>query len=310
MPGPALHHLLAGRVYHRWAQAPVHAPFEPRAETLNALLHGSLGPDMGYFPGADPLLAELAHHARTGAFCRALVAEARTDLERAFAWGWVTHVLADVAIHPLINEACGELLRGRRTPLWGPQVLDTHMRVETGLDAACHARHPALARLRSLPPLDPAVFAGMRRAYLRTFGAAPEPEALLHAHRCVTRLLGPHAQLRALAARAADGAGVGSRLARAGLRTCARLSARGSHAEALFSPVAPAAWLLEEVDEIAGGFADWFEMHYVSELRFLRDHCLDSGEPHDRDQPCARAAITALYARSAPCPEAEVRAAA
>jgi hypothetical protein len=295
MPGPALHHVLAGHVYRRWEQSPVRAPFAPGPAALNALLHGSLGPDMGYFPGADPLLAELAHHARTGSFCRALVAEANTDAERAFAWGWVTHVLADVAIHPLVNDACGELLLGRRTPLWGPEVAVAHMRVETGLDAAYHARHPELAAFRTLPALDPAVFAGVRRAYLRTFGAAPPADALLAAHRRVALLLGPSARLRGLAARAVGG----SRLARAGLRTAALLAARGSHAEGLFSPLAPAAWLMEEVDGIVGGFADWFDAHYVSDLRFLRDHCLDTGQPHDRDEPCARGAIAALHARSA-----------
>lgn len=290
MPGPALHHLLAGGLHARWEAAPLHAPFTPSAETRAALLHGALGPDMGYFPGADPLLAELAHHARTGAFCRALVAEADTDAERAFAWGWVTHVLADIAVHPLVNDACGELLLGRRTPLWGPEVAVAHLRVETGLDAAVHARVDAV---RTLPVMDPAVFEGVRRAYLRTFGAAPAAEALLEAHRSVTRLLGPSARLRGVAAAAVGG----SRLARAGLRTCALLSARGSHAEGLFSPLAPAAWLRDEVEGIVEGFADWFDAHYVSELRFLRDHCLDSGEPHDGDPPCARAAIVALRAR-------------
>lgn len=296
MPGPALHHLLAGRVYARWQAAPIHAPFEPCPATRAAMLHGALGPDMGYFPGADPLLSELAHHARTGAFCRALVHEAGTDVERAFAWGWVTHVLADVAIHPLVNEACGELRLGDRTPLWGADVALEHLRVETGLDAAVHARHPEIET--ALPALEPAVFAGVRRAYLRTFGAAPDAAALLHAHRRVTLLLGPHARLRGVAARAVTG----SRLARAGLRAAALLSTRGSHAEALFSPVAPSGWMMEEVDEIVAGFADWFDMHYVSELRFLRDHCLDTGEPHERDQPCARGAIAALCGHAPDAP--------
>jgi Zinc dependent phospholipase C len=298
MPGPALHHLLAGRVFDQWRAAPHRAPVVPDDVALNALLHGALGPDMGYFPGADPLLSELAHHARTGAFCRALVDEAETDAERAFAWGWVTHVLADVAIHPLINEACGELLLGRRTPLWGARVAVEHLRVETGLDAACHARHPELARLRPLQALEPAVFAGARRAYLRTFGAAPALESLVQAHRCVGRLLGPSAQLRGVAARAVDGRGVGSWLARGGLRTAARLSARGSHAEGLFSPVAPSGWLMDEVRGIAEGFADWFDAHCASDLRFLRDLCLDTGEPRDADGDCARGAIATLHARS------------
>jgi hypothetical protein len=302
MPGPALHALFAGSVYRRWEAAPADAPFAPGPATWNAFLHGALGPDMGYFPGADPLLAELAHHARTGAFCRALAAEARTEPERAFAWGWVTHVLADVAVHPLINEACGELMLGVRTPLWGPPAAIAHLRVETGLDAAYHARHPRLARFGALTPMDSAAFVGVRRAYAVTYGAAPAGVELLRAHRQVVRLLGPCARIRGLAARAAGGR-PGALLARAALGTAAGLSARGSHAWGLFSPVAPAAWLVQAVDEVAAGFADGFGAHYASGLRFLRDHCLDTGVAHDHDQPCARRAIDALHARHAPAPE-------
>jgi hypothetical protein len=299
MPGPALHVLLAGSVYRGWQAAPITAPFEPGEGARTAFLHGALGPDMGYFPGADPLLAELAHHARTGAFCRALVDEAGSDVERAFAWGWVTHVLADVAVHPLINEACGELVLGRRTPLWGEAVAVAHLRVETGLDAACHARHPELAAFQGLPALDAGVFDAVRRAYGRTYGAAPAAGALVRAHRQVARLLEPHARIRGVAARAVSG----GRFCRATLRTAALLSPRDSHAWGLFSPVRPAAWLVREVDGIAEGFADWFQAHYASGLRFLRDHCLDTGEVHDSDPSCARAAIDALHARFAPAPE-------
>jgi hypothetical protein len=206
-------------------------------------------------------------------------------------------VLADVAVHPLVNEACGELTTGSRTPLWGAEVAVVHLRVETGLDAAFHARHPELARLGGLPALDPGVFHGMRRAYLRTFGVAPDAEPLLRAHRQVARLLGPGARIRGLAARAVDGRGAGAWAARTALGAAARLGARHAHARGLFSPVAPPAWLLDEVDAIAAGFADWFDAHYASGLRFLRDHCLDTGEAHDHDQPCARRAIDALRAR-------------
>ena len=299
MPGPALHFLLAQSVYRRWAAAPLAAPFEPSAATRNAFLHGALGPDMGYFPGADPLLAELAHHARTGAFCRALVEEAGTDLEQAFAWGWVTHVLADVAVHPLINEACGELVLGRRTPLWGADVAVAHLRVEVGLDAAYHAREPELAEFRGLQRLKPAAFAGARRAYARTFDAAPDAELLLRAHGQVALLLGPCAWIRGVAARAvASPHTVAGRVSRVAMRAAALVSAPNRHARGLFSPAAPSAWLIDEVDEVAAGFDDWFDAHYVSRLRFLRDHCLDTGESHGSDQPCAREAIDALRLRA------------
>lgn len=304
MPAPALHYLLALGVYRRWERTPLAAPFEPAAAARDAFLHGALGPDMGYFPGADPMLAELAHHARTGAFCRALVHEAETDLQRAFAWGWVTHVLGDVAIHPLVNDACGELLLGRRTPLWGPEVAIAHLRVETGLDAAYHARHPEAARFRSLPPLAPGLFESVRRAYLRTYGAAPDAGALMRSHRQVTRLLGPSARIRALAARAVGGPSLpGDGVARTVLAVLAAGARRDSHAWALLSPVKPAPWLVHESDEIVAGFADWFDCHYVSELRFLRDHCLDTGEPQDGDRSCALHAIAALHARGGTAPE-------
>lgn len=311
MPAPALHFLLAGRVYEAWERTPVRAPFHPGPDTRNTFLHGSIGPDMGYFPGGDSLLAELAHYARTGAFCRALVDEAATDVERAFAWGWVTHVLADVAIHPLVNEACGELLAGSRVPLWGDAVTEAHLRVETGLDAAFHARDPGLRRLRTLPAMDASSFRGMQRAYGRTFGAAPPMDSLLRSHRQVTRLLGPAAHVRGLAARAvAEDGWLSGRLARAGFQGAALLSAPGSHARGLLSPVRPSAWLMEEVDQIATGFADWFDSHYVTELRFLRDYCLDTGEPQEHDSSAAARAIAALHARGVPATQPAARLAA
>ncbi len=79
----------------------------------------------------------------------------------------------------------------------------------------------------------------------------------------------------------------------------ARLNRRDSHAWGLFSPLRPPDWLLRETDEIVAGFADWFDCHYVSDLRFLRDHCLNTGEPQDADRPCAQHAIAALHARVA-----------
>lgn len=199
-----------------------------------------------------------------------------------------------------MNDACGELLLGRRTPLWGPEVAIAHLRVETGLDAAYHARHPDAARFRSLPPLAPGLFESVRRAYLRTFGAAPATDALLRAHRQVTLLLGLSARIRDLAARSVGKPGPArERVAGAVLGAMAQLSRPDSHAWGLFSPVRPAPWLLRETDEIVAGFADWFDSHYVSDLRFLRDHCLDTGEPQDADRPCARHAIAALHACAA-----------
>lgn len=57
---------------------------------LNAFYHGGLGPDMGYFPGTDPLLADLAQYVSSEGFARNLLSRASSELERAYAWGWVS----------------------------------------------------------------------------------------------------------------------------------------------------------------------------------------------------------------------------
>jgi hypothetical protein len=129
----------------------------------------------------------------------------------------------------------------------------------------------------------------------------------VRAHRQVARLVGPGARVRGLAARA-EGGSAGAWAARMALRAAARLGARNAHARGLFSPVRPAAWLLDEVDGIVAGFADWFGAHYASDLRFLRDHCLYTGEVHEHDPPCARHAIEALWARQSGAPESRAAA--
>src|SRR5688500_15063891 len=138
MPGITLHFLLANRVLDRWRSAgpgsaggkspDERAPFDPHCpRDCNAFLHGALGPDFGYMPGGHRLLSELAHRVRTGELAGRLIRSARTSLERAFAWGWLTHVLADRQIHPLIGRGVGELVHGcRRTFVAGSDDLDSH----------------------------------------------------------------------------------------------------------------------------------------------------------------------------------------
>lgn len=301
MPNAVLHFLLARSVLEEWEAAPLRAPFEPSARTRNAFFHGAIGPDMGFFPGADPLVSRLAHHARTGALCRALIAGAERDDERAFAWGWVTHVLADVAVHPLVNEACGELLEGDRArPVWGAAAGAVHVQVEMGLDAAFLRNHPEIAGIRLVPALDGAGVEFVRRAYRETYDAAPATPVILAAHRRVTVASRALTVLQRCAARAMDRSeGRGALLRRAGaalpLRALAAGMPAGSCARGLFTPVAPPAWLLAEVRDVAAGFADWFAGHHASGLVFLRDHCLDTGEVHGSETPAARAALHDLW---------------
>ena len=100
MPGVLVHHWLALRSWEHPALASVRGTSCER-ETWNAFLCGSLGPDMGMFPGGEPLVSDLAHYVRAGDLANRLVDSARTEVQSAFAWGWVAHVLADIALHPL-----------------------------------------------------------------------------------------------------------------------------------------------------------------------------------------------------------------
>lgn len=75
-----------------------------------AYLAGSAGPDIA-FVASDPndrtSAGAESHYDRTGDLCLGFLKEARTDAERAFALGWVTHWLTDQAIHSLVNAYGG-----------------------------------------------------------------------------------------------------------------------------------------------------------------------------------------------------------
>jgi hypothetical protein len=108
------------------------APFPLAESTMNAFRHGSLGPDMGLFPGADREISRLAHTRAPAWLARALLERARNAVECAYSWGWVSHMLADVHIHPLVNAAAARL------PAHSPGGLSRdvgHVMVESGLDA-------------------------------------------------------------------------------------------------------------------------------------------------------------------------------
>lgn len=105
------------------------------AQDQKCFIAGSWAPDLGVFPGTVSLITDAAHYVRSGQLGRAMWRAAQTSAERAFSAGWCLHILADVAIHPLINEACGEQILGDRNRpcTWGDSA-EWHQRVEIGLD--------------------------------------------------------------------------------------------------------------------------------------------------------------------------------
>lgn len=284
MPGVTLHLLLAERALDRWRLAPETAPFDALDEApVNAFRQGAFGPDIGYFPGGQRFLSQLAHRVGTGDLCRALVRQARTPLERAFAWGWVTHVLGDQAVHPLIGRAVGELLHGdRQRFLEANENRPAHVRVEVGLDAWYAGELPHLRRVRTTPVFDRQSVSFLTGAYRETYGLNMADELLHDAHHIAVRraaqgLLGTALLAHEVRRRRTPAAVRGARL----LARTAHVfygNARESLVLAFLNPVPPSEWLLECVAAVVEGFAPRFHRHYREDLEGLPNYNLDTGE--------------------------------
>ncbi|HEX2166663.1 MAG TPA: zinc dependent phospholipase C family protein [Longimicrobiales bacterium] len=177
MPQPALHLLLARQTLDRWRSG-TGAPFDLDSDlAVNAFLHGSLGPDMGNFPGGSTPLARLVHRRRTGDVQRALLAGAQSDAGRAYALGWLSHIIADVLIHPLVNEVAATLTPG------AGYTISEHVRVEVGLDVWFCCDQPSLEGLRLRPAFDRTGYAPLASALNDVAGAGVVPAQLVQMER-------------------------------------------------------------------------------------------------------------------------------
>lgn len=303
MPGVAMHFVLADRVLSRWRSADpaVGAPFDaddPAA--LNAFYHGSVGPDLGYFPGGHRVLSDLAHCVRPAALARNLLALARTDVERAFALGWLTHVVADQTVHPILAYAVGELLTGSRDHFVDASTnLAAHMRVEVGLDAWYAERHPWVRARRLMPAFDGRRIGFLVRAYAATYGVPFPPALFRRCHRATTRRVGQAlASLGLVSALMKSRAPFTVGLLRRTFRAAYRAEALRSLPLAYLNPVRPAPWLLDAVREVVAGHAASCLAHARDGAAALEDLNLDTGRPawSEPEHPGTRRALEALEA--------------
>lgn len=282
MPGVTLHFVLADRVLSAWRTHGWAPPFDlDDPVALNAFYHGAVGPDLGYFPGGERFLSDLAHCVRTGELTRALLAAARTVRERAFAWGWLTHYLADEAIHPIIGRGVGELLTGCRDRFVdGASNLFAHLRVEIGLDAWHAEQAPAVRGRRLKDAFGPAEIGFLVNAYAKTYGVAMAPEPFLRSHRAATRRVG-HAlgTMRLLAALMNSTSERLPSMLRRALRAAYDRDSLRSLGLAYLNPVRPSQWLLEEVDIAMRQHTVRFMEHFFAGAGDLDDVNLDTGRP-------------------------------
>jgi hypothetical protein len=274
MPQPALHLILAEATLQHWDHSQ-RAPFDVRCEaSRNAFRIGSLAPDLGLFPGGDIELSRMLHRERTGEFARTLLASARNDAESAFAWGWLSHVLADVAIHPLVNAVAAAQSRT------GSMTLLDHVRVEVGLDAWLAWQHPTLRRLRLRRFLERDDF--LRPAMQHVYGGAPTTVRLMKMQRGMLRFSHLALHFATRVARevcwdeAADQAPapLGSAVT---WRVVTLLSGRETATYAYLNPVRPHAALLAAVETAVRQCQADLDRWIEAGLQQLPDHDLETG---------------------------------
>ena len=106
---------------------------------------GCMIADMGYFPFGSKYFTNLAHYVRTGDFVMALISEAHTLNEYAFAMGALSHYMADEYGHSLgtnhavpimykkVEKKYGEVVTYEQNPV-------DHSRVEISFDVLQVAR--------------------------------------------------------------------------------------------------------------------------------------------------------------------------
>lgn len=164
---------------------------------LPYFLEGSLAPDMGVFPGCRAEISELSHYQRTGELTQLLIKRAESDAERAFAVGWLSHYLADIALHPLINAAVGKFVNGANAaPLPWSGAPDIHLRIELGFDGAFALRQPSSLPRHTTTQLPERLWQTLHAAYLELYGRDIPGTAFKQSH---CRALGFHERLLRLA---------------------------------------------------------------------------------------------------------------
>ncbi len=191
MPCATVHMAVAGRVLGEWRDTPARAPVSlSRPGVEEAFLHGAMAPDVGFIPGTHRLVSELAHYVRPGDLARALLRTAGSAQEEAFAWGWASHLLADVEIHPVVGRAVGERLHGDRSRrVDAMEDVGTHVSLEVGVDVAILRREPDLPQPPGRPffPMSGRV-RHLIRALAETYDLEWDPSSLTQHHVRATRL--------------------------------------------------------------------------------------------------------------------------
>ena len=100
---------------------------------------GAIVPDMGYYPFSSKLFTNLVHYVRSGDMAQALLRDASTLNEYAFALGYLSHYYADNYGHSLATNLSVPLMYPKMRKKFGDVVTYadnplSHGRMELGFD--------------------------------------------------------------------------------------------------------------------------------------------------------------------------------
>lgn len=280
MPGIAVHTLLGERLLDHWIHHPTEAPFPAGVSCLrNAFLAGCMGPDMGYFPGADSFISDLAHYLRTSDLIRQLLHRASTPRERAYAWGWFCHALADVLIHPLINKAAAAVAGADVPALSYADNPPLHVAVEVGLDGYTLWRHRTRSKgFRSAFTHQQINFLSF--CFQNVYGPVLSTRTLYRGHLLSARGSGLAHRLSQAAAGMyglPDPGGWFNVLVYRPAQLLTRTLARGTAVHSLVHPLLASPVLAQEMDAMVGLYVECFREHFHQGLRDWPDYNLDTG---------------------------------
>jgi zinc dependent phospholipase C len=137
---------------------------------------GCLIQDMGYYPFGNTLFSDMVHYVRSGDFVDALLSESTDINEYAFSLGALTHYVADIVGHPVVNASVAREFP-KLGAKYGPIVTyaedhKAHIRTEFGFDVVQVAKqrytsdayHDFIGFEVAKPVLE--------RAFLKTYGVA------------------------------------------------------------------------------------------------------------------------------------------
>ena len=294
MPGICLHRELAHSLCDREAFRRTATFSFDNPATWQAFLAGSVGPDMGVFPGAVGLVSDLAHYVRSGQLCRAMVTASKTDTQRAYAWGWVAHCLADRLMHPLINRGVGALLHGDcNCEVAYAANPEAHVRVELGLDAYWLARSS-----RSGPPtdsnkrlVDPEMLDPLYAAFEEVYLGIDLRSAITRSYRASIRwfrswfcLAAFHGQRLGLLPSSVWRSVLAEACLLSGRVATFALSSRAG-LRGMFRAVQPPAWLCNDSERLSAIFVDEFLGQIALGLPDMPDYNLDTGYVEDPTAP-------------------------